>query len=145
MNVSDIMTPKPAIVHLRDTLHDALEMMDRIGCHHLPVMSNDHHLIGIVSDRDCRSALNSPYIMRETWQDDELTHRLQVHTIMTPAPIVIAPEARAEEAARMMLQNHISCLPVMRDETLVGIITTADLLKAFILQTQRNSFRDIPG
>jgi acetoin utilization protein AcuB len=132
------MTFKPAIVRLQDTLRDALAMMERIKCHHLPVLNAEGHLIGIVSDRDCRTALNSPYILRETWQDDELARRLRVRTIMTPAPIVVAPEAPAEEAARLMLQNHISCLPVMRDETLVGIITTSDILKAFVHQFNHN-------
>jgi acetoin utilization protein AcuB len=134
------MTFKPAIIHLQDTLRDALAMMERIKCHHLPVLSGEGHLIGIISDRDCRTALNSPYILRETWQDDELARRLQVRTIMTPAPIVVAPESPAEEAARLMLQNRISCLPVMRDETLVGIITTSDILKAFIHQFSDNGY-----
>lgn len=140
MNVSDIMTRKPAIIRLHATLHDALELMERVKCHHLPVLNSEAHLIGVISDRDCRTALNSPYIMRERWQDDELTHHLQVRAFMTPAPIVVAPESRAEEAARLMLANRINCLPVMRDETLVGIVTTSDILKAFIHQTTRNDY-----
>lgn len=132
MNVSDVMTPKPITVRLSSSLGEALELMDRTRCHHLPVLSPEGHLIGIVSDRDCRSALNSPYTLRERWQDDELIHQLQVRKIMTPAPIVVSPEAPAAEAARLMLNNHINCLPVMRDETLVGIITTSDILIAFM-------------
>jgi len=139
MNVSDIMTHKPATVRLDSTLHDTLEMMDKIGCHHLPVMSDEGHLIGIVSDRDCRTALNSPHILRERWQDEELAKRLQARAIMTPAPIVIAPEAPAEEAVRLMLRNKISCLPVMRDETLVGIVTRSDILMAFLNLTERTT------
>jgi acetoin utilization protein AcuB len=144
MNVYDIMTPKPAVIRLQNTLHDALEMMERVTCHHLPVLSSENHLIGIISDRDCRTALNSPYIMREDWQDDELANRLQVRSIMTPAPIVVPPDALAEEAARLMLDNHVSCLPVMRDETLVGIVTTSDILKAFINLTTRSDVGNTP-
>jgi CBS domain-containing protein len=92
----------------------------------------DGHLVGILSDRDCRTALNSPYILRESWQDDELTSKLLVRAMMTPAPIVIEPDALAAQAVRLMLTNHISCLPVMRSETLVGIITTSDILIAFM-------------
>jgi CBS domain-containing protein len=51
---------------------------------------------------------------------------------MTPAPIVVEPEMDADEAARLMLTNHIGCLPVMRSETLVGIVTTSDMLVAFM-------------
>ena len=138
MNVSTIMTPKPATIRLTSTLREVLEMMDRVGCHHLPVLSADGHLIGIVSDRDCRTALNSPHTMRERWQDDELINQLQARKIMTPAPIVVAPEAPVQEAARLMLKHHISCLPVMHDETLIGIITTTDILATFIEEPQRS-------
>jgi CBS domain-containing protein len=132
MNISDIMTHKPVTVRLDHSLRDALETMERVGCHHLPVLSKEGHLIGIISDRDCRTALNSPHIMRERWQDEELANNLPIRAMMTPAPIVVAPEAPAEEAARLMLSNQISCLPVMRDETLVGIITRSDILAAFM-------------
>jgi acetoin utilization protein AcuB len=132
MNITDIMTHKPVTVRLDHTLRDALETMERVGCHHLPVLSSEGHLIGILSDRDCRTALNSPHIMRERWQDEELADHLPIRAMMTPAPIVVAPEAPAEEAARLMLANQISCLPVMRDETLVGIVTRSDILAAFM-------------
>lgn len=139
MNVSDIMTKKPTTVHLDTTLHEALEIMEQLRCHHLPVLGTNGHLIGILSDRDCRTALNSPHILREKWQDEELVTHLPVRAMMTPAPIVVAPEAPAEEAAHMMLKNQISCLPVMRDETLVGIVTRSDILLAFVTLTQRYS------
>lgn len=132
MNVVDIMTAKPVTVRTDNTLRDALEHMDRVGCHHLPVVGSDGHLVGVVTDRDCRMALNSPYVMRERWQDEELVDNLRIRTIMSPAPIIIEPDAPAEEAARLMLTNRIGCLPVMRSETLIGIITTSDILLAFM-------------
>jgi acetoin utilization protein AcuB len=137
MNVSDIMTQKPVTVRLDTTLRQALELMEQVGCHHLPVLGTNGHLIGIVSDRDCRTALNSPHIMRDRWQDEDLINQLPVRAMMTPAPIVIAPEVSADEAARMMLKNQISCLPVMRDETLIGIVTRSDILLAFMNLMQR--------
>lgn len=137
MNVSEIMTKKPVTVRLGSTLREALETMDSVGCHHLPVLNGDNHLIGVISDRDCRTALNSPYILRERWQDDQLVETLTVRMFMTPAPIVIPPDVDAAEAARMMLENNISCLPVMRDETLVGIVTRSDILMAFVTFASR--------
>jgi len=41
MNISDIMTHKPVTVRLDHTLRDALETMERVGCHHLPVLSKE--------------------------------------------------------------------------------------------------------
>ncbi len=144
MNVSDLMTQKPAVAMLDYTLRDALELMERVGCHHLPVVSKDGHLIGILSDRDCRTALNSPHVLRERWQDEELVAKLPVRAMMTPAPIVIAPEAPADEAARLMLKHQISSLPVMRDETLIGIVTRSDILLAFMGLLQRSQTTTTP-
>ena len=138
MNVGDIMTEKPVTIDQNRTLHEALELMEKVGCHHLPVMGFNGHLIGILSDRDCRTALNSPYILREKWQDETLINKLLVRAMMTPAPIIVEPSAPASEAARLMLNHHISCLPVMRSETLIGIITTSDILIAFMTQSERN-------
>lgn len=126
------MTANPVTIAPDDSLHTALEVMERVGCRHVPVTGVHGHLVGILSDRDCRSALNSPYILRAWWQDDELAHTLKVRTLMTPAPIVVEPSMPAHAAARLMLDHHISCLPVMRGETLIGIITTSDILTAFM-------------
>ena len=141
MNISDIMTANPVTIDQNRTLRDALETMETVGCHHLPITGYDGHIVGILSDRDCRTALNSPYILRERWQDDDLVNRLLVRAMMTPAPIVVEPDASASEAARLMLKNHISSLPVMRSETLVGIVTTSDILAAFMQMSQGDHFR----
>lgn len=137
MNVSEIMTTQPVTIQPQATLRQALETMQKVGCHHLPVLSRERHLIGILSDRDCRTALHSPYMLHEGWQDQNLIDQLLVGAVMTPAPIVIEPDAFAEEAARLMLVNHINCLPVMRGETLVGIVTSSDVLSAFVRLCQR--------
>lgn len=145
MNVSDIMTSKPVSIHQDGTLRQALELMDKHHCRHLPVMNGEGQLVGIVSDRDCRTALNSPHILRERWQDEQLTATLKVRSIMTPAPIVTEPDAEADEAARLMLDNHISCLPVILGESLVGIVTTSDIMVAFMtIYRQVRRFHELP-
>jgi CBS domain-containing protein len=132
MNVADIMTQKPITVRADQTIAYALETMRAVGCRHLPVMSTNGHVIGVLSDRDCRTALNSPHVAQDGWSNEELANRLLVRVAMSPAPISVEPSAPATEAARLMLNNHVGCLPVMRGETLVGIVTTSDILMAFI-------------
>jgi acetoin utilization protein AcuB len=132
MNVSDMMTAKPTTIRPEHTLRHALELMEQVGCHHLPVISREGHLVGILSDRDCRKALNTPILHRPYWEDADLATHIQVRSLMSPAPIVTEPDAHADEAARLMLVHRISCLPVMRSETLVGIVTKSDILLAFI-------------
>lgn len=132
MNVVDIMTENPVVIRLDRRLREALELMEENNCKHLPVISRAGHLVGVISDRDCRHALNSPFIMRERWQDESLANNLEVRAVMSAAPIIVEPNDAAAEAARLMLTHRIGCLPVMRSETLVGIITRSDILVAFM-------------
>lgn len=126
------MTENPISIRADKSLRAALQVMDDNRVKHLPVISGQGHLIGIISDRDCRHALNSPFIMRERWQDEELTIRLKVRSVMTAAPIVAEPNTSAEELVRHMLNHGIGCLPIMRAETVVGIVTRSDILVAFM-------------
>ncbi len=137
MNVIDIMTTRPVTIRPERPLRDALELIEEHHIKHLPVISGSHHVIGVVTDRDCRHALNSPFIIRERWQDEALISHVQVRAIMSAAPIIIEPDAPATEAARLMLTHRIGCLPVMRGETLVGIITRSDILIAFMTLQRR--------
>ncbi|MBC8170256.1 MAG: CBS domain-containing protein [Anaerolineae bacterium] len=140
MIAGDIMTYQPVTISADQSLAQALKIMQDIGCRHLPVISREGHVIGILSDRDCRSALNSAQIENDSWNNQELSNRLEVRRAMTPAPITTESDMPATEVARLMLKNRVGCLPVMRGETLVGIVTTSDILMAFInLQKQTES------
>lgn len=132
MNVRDIMTADPITIKSTQSLRSALEIMEDHEIHHLPVISQGGHLVGVISDRDCRQALDSPYIERDRWQRQDLVRSLQIRTIMSAAPIIVEPYTSASESARLMLQHNIGCLPVMRSETLIGIITRSDILMAFM-------------
>lgn len=132
MRVRDVMTTNPQTIHPEDTLQTALARMEACGSRHLPVVNDAGDLVGIISDRDCRLALNSPTALRYTWQDEEVTSRTSVMAMMTPAPITIEQDAPIHQAAEMMLTNHISALPVCEGEKLVGIVTSSDLLRQLI-------------
>lgn len=137
MNVADMMTAKPVTIDQSETLRQALDTMARAGCHHLPVLSREGHIIGVITHSDCLRALRPPDTHTLDWDEEQIARRRQVRTVMTPAPIIVEPDMPADEAARLMLTNHVSCLPVMRSETLVGIITTSDILMAFIRMHRR--------
>ncbi len=126
MNASEMMTANPVTIHQDKAIHDAVHAMVQIGCHHLPVLSDEGHVVGMITDSDCRRVRLSPFTPRKD------TKAPLVRDFMSPAPIIIEPDTSVDEAARLMLTNHVSCLPVMRGETLVGIITTSDMLMAFI-------------
>ncbi|MBL8155905.1 MAG: CBS domain-containing protein [Anaerolineae bacterium] len=141
MHVSDIMTRNPVTIQPGDSLRAALELMEEMDFHHLPVISPARHLIGIITARECRAALRLPDLVREEWKDLELVDRLTVRDVMSSTLVAAEPDMPAEEAARLMLMNYVSGLPVMRGETLVGIVTTSDLLIAFVATLERRALR----
>lgn len=145
MHVADIMTHNPVTIRPDNTLREACEVMERNGCHHLPVLSAEEHLIGIITARDCRLALRLPDIVQEYWQDEDLANHLLVRAVMTVAPIIVEPETPVVEAVRLLLAHYVSCLPVMRGETLVGIITISDALVAFVKMHQHTLGDRGPG
>jgi acetoin utilization protein AcuB len=106
--------------------------MALVGCRRLPVVS-EGQVIGIVADLDIREALNSPIIMRERWQDEELMDQTTVEACMTIDPTTVAPQTPVIEAARLMRDLKIGGLPVMEGGRLVGMVTETDLLDALIV------------
>jgi acetoin utilization protein AcuB len=123
MLVAEIMTSNPVTITGNAPAARALHIMDEMGFHQLPVMSSAGHLVGIVTQRDCRQAVGA---------NGHPHKHTTVNTVMSPAPIIVEPQTLVQEAARLMTEHHVRCLPVMRGETLVGILTASDLLIAFM-------------
>ncbi len=138
MFVSDVMTAKPATIGPDDTLRTAISRMKDNDCRRLPVVNQQGMLIGIITDRDTRLALHSPYVLHERWQDEALLDNITVRLCMTPTPITVEPHMDIADAVSLMLRHHIGGLPVLRGETLVGIITTTDMMTAFVRKLQRD-------
>jgi acetoin utilization protein AcuB len=116
----------------QDNLKTALERTEWAG-RHIPVLNNGK-IVGIITDRDIRLALNSPYILRERLQDKRLLEKTPVAACMTPNPIIVEETATLYEAVDLMLRHKISGLPVINaDKELVGIITSTDLLRQMSL------------
>jgi acetoin utilization protein AcuB len=125
MLVAEIMTYDPMTILPGATVSDALDIMNTQEFHQLPVVSTSGHVIGMVTRRDCQrlnGASGSAYYVRD---------------VMQPAPIIVEPRTTVHEAARLMTAHHIRALPVMRGESLVGILTATDLLIAFMHTLQK--------
>jgi CBS domain-containing protein len=86
MNACDVMTSQPTTVSLGTTLATALKTMLDVGCHHLPVLSAEQHLMGILSIHDCQQALGEPLRKNPSLPNLALANVLLVSRVMTPAP-----------------------------------------------------------
>ncbi len=125
----DVITIRPEA-----TLLDARARMDENHIRHLPVVREDNTVIGIITDRDLRSALPSVYSTElENSKDRERISELKVGDVMTRNPVTISPMNTLEDAIMMMHKMHKGAFPVVDNEgKLKGIISTRDLIRAFI-------------
>ncbi len=131
MLVEEIMTTKVVTLKKYDTIEKAYNILIENRFHHIPIVDEENHVIGIISDRDIRDAL--PSIFDVDWSKETL-HR-PVEQIMKTDVKTIHPLEFVEEISSVFYENEISCLPVIREGQLVGIITDKDMLNTLIQLT----------
>ena len=134
MFVSRSMTRQVIMVDPDTRIFDAQELMQANDIRHLPVVDKDEKLIGIVTDRDIRSALPYSYFKKSLDEAEmEKIAGLCVKDIMSSKPISISPTYTIQDALIMIQESKVGALPVV-DETgkVTGIISVRDLLRAFI-------------
>ncbi len=132
MLVGERMTRNPLTTAPDTTVTEALAYMRREKVRRLPVVDKKGKLVGIVSDKDLLYASPSPVTSLSVWEIHSLLAKLTVSEVMTKKVITVTEDVPLEDAARTMADNKIGSLPVVRDGTLVGIITETDLFKIFI-------------
>jgi CBS domain-containing membrane protein len=129
--VKDLMATEVSTLGRNDTLDLADNVMTLGRIRHLPVLE-EGRVVGVVSQRDLfRSALAVALGYGERAQKT-LLKTLRVKEVMSEPAITISPEATIKEAARLMVEHKIGCLPVVEGSTLVGIVTETDILRAIV-------------
>jgi len=126
------MTKRPITVDPETPFEDALHLMRREKIRRLPVVDKKGKLVGIVTEKDLLYASPSPATSLSIYELHYLLSKLKVHEVMTKEVITVTEYTPLEEAARIMADNKIGALPVMRGDKLVGIITETDLFKIFL-------------
>jgi acetoin utilization protein AcuB len=109
------------------------------GCRQLPVVDENGRLIGIVTDRDMRLAMNSPMIMQSRWKDVEIVETATAESCMTPNPITVTSDTPAYRAAEILSTFKFGALPVVDNNELVGIIKVTDFLDRFKAEKPQTS------
>ena len=130
MRVKDLISRTPVTVGRETPVLEARRMMLERRVRHLLVTEHER-LVGIITDRDIRLNMPSPATTLSVWELNYLLARLTVGEVMTKSVIVVDPHRDAREAAALLLSEKIGALPVMDGETLVGIVTETDFLRAF--------------
>ena len=128
--VRDIMQEKVVTISDGDTLSTVEDIMTLGHVRHMPVV-HAGKLVGVVSERDLLRASLSNLTEFGSEQRRAFLTVVEIARVMSTPPIVIEADAGVQEAARVMAENKIGCLPVVDGGTLVGMLTETDLLTSF--------------
>jgi CBS domain-containing protein len=129
--VADLMTRKVVTIGEDDTLEAAESGMQRFRFRHLPVVK-DGKLLGLVSHRDLLRATAS-YLVKQADAENREIHKLPAKVIMQSEVVSVRPDEPLLDAARLMWESKLGCLPVTDEaQQLVGILTEADFIKLAI-------------
>ncbi|HXE73054.1 MAG TPA: CBS domain-containing protein [Candidatus Nitrosotenuis sp.] len=131
MKVADYMTRELVTVRPDTSFLEAGRLMRKNRIRRLPVVDEQGHLVGIVTDRDIRSHRPSEATSLDVWELHELIDRLKVRDVMKRSVVTVTPETPIEDAAVLMRHEKVGGLPVVEGGKPVGIITESDLFDAF--------------
>lgn len=126
LTVAEIMTREPYTLGPDDSLESARKMMAEHHIRHIPVVSNDGSLIGVVSQRDVLAAGDSTVIQKAGGDGRE--QYVALSSIMTSPVQSVDEQAGLRGTAMHLQKNKMGCLPVLREGKLVGIITDSDFI-----------------
>ncbi|MBI4523593.1 MAG: CBS domain-containing protein [Deltaproteobacteria bacterium] len=128
VTVSQIMVRDPVTLECDDILDVADDIMALGRIRHLPVLQGER-VVGVISQRDLfHSALVKTLGFKHREQKD-LMRTIRVREVMSQPVITIAPDAPVKEAALLMMEKKIGCLPVVEKERFIGVVTETDILR----------------
>ncbi|MFS0780536.1 acetoin utilization AcuB family protein [Bacillus sp. 1P06AnD] len=134
MLLEEIMSRDIVSLKESNTIHEAFEIMRKQHIRHLPIIDDEHRLIGLVSNQDIRDA--TPSIFRSDHFLEDLQQPLS--TILKKEVVTGHPLDFVEDVAAVFYENKIGCMPVLLEGRLIGIVTETDLLHTFVELTGSN-------
>lgn len=121
LRVEQYMNTRPVTVNEDELLDLAAFVMDREGIRHIPVEDREHRLVGLLSYRCLLRSLAE----RGTLEPGQA---IPVRDVMERNPLTVAPGTPTMEAIEIMRRERISCLPVVQEDRLVGLVTERDFM-----------------
>jgi acetoin utilization protein AcuB len=144
MQVKDLMRTQVTTVPLDVLVSTAYQMMTLRGSRirHLPVVTRQNILVGILTDRDVRLAAASDAPSMAEHELLYVLEKLRVRDIMTREVVTVRGTTSLAEAGQLFLQRKFGCLPVVgNDNRLEGLLTVSELLRAYV--EQHNTGREV--
>jgi len=138
MKAIDVMSSPVHIISPLETVAHARHLMVKHRISRLLVMDGEV-LSGIITKKDLAYRLRQS---EPAWRRRPIDN-IPVKVLAVPKPIVVAPETSTQEIARIFIEKGISCVPVVDDDKVVGIVTKSDLLKSTLIRNLSYPIRDV--
>ncbi|TVL98749.1 MAG: CBS domain-containing protein [Candidatus Kuenenia stuttgartiensis] len=137
MLVKEIMSKQLVTLNADSKLGFAEDIMYLGRIRHLPVV-NGKEIVGILTQRDLYKASLTSIVTN--WEENKtFLDSVKVAEVMTKDVITISPNTSIEDAAQIMIDKKVGCLPVVEDKnTLLGLITETDVLQYFVHECRKN-------
>jgi acetoin utilization protein AcuB len=132
MLVKDRMSKHPLTISANESISETHRYMQEQKVRHLPVMDKTGKMVGLVTDEDLLRAEPSAATSLSMWEIHSLLDKVKTKDVMTRKVVTTTEDTPIEEAAHVMRDHKIGCLPVMRESKLIGIITETDIFTAFM-------------
>ena len=132
MRVKNRMTHNPITANPKTNYNQVLRIMQQNNIKSVPIVDDNNKLVGIVTRGDMLRAEPSPVTTLSVYEVASLLEKVTMGKIMQKPVLAVEDSCSITRAANIMLQNNIGCLPVMKGENLVGIITDTDIFKTFV-------------
>jgi CBS domain-containing protein len=126
--VKEIMMGSPVTLKPEDTLDLANDVISLGRIRHIPVLT-DGRLVGLLSERDLIGAAANRIFGLKQKSKSALLKTVLIKDIMRKKVVTVTPETAIKDAAHLMATKKIGCVPVVTDGTLVGLLTTTDILR----------------
>jgi acetoin utilization protein AcuB len=132
MLVKERMTLHPLTMEPTASITEAHRYMKENNIRHLPIVRKDGRLVGLVTRETLMQAMPSSVTTLSIWEMNYALNKVKVSNAMVRDVITVEEDVSIEKAAHIMAENKIGCLLVMRDGSLVGIITDTDMLSTLM-------------
>jgi acetoin utilization protein AcuB len=132
MFVSDWMSTNVYTVNLDSPLSEAVKILREKKIKHLPVVDKKNAVIGVLSDRDIKEYMPSKATTLDVYELHNVLLETKVTKVMKRKVFIAKPDLPIEEAAMLMYDNNIGCLPIVENNKLVGIISDRDLFRVLV-------------
>ena len=126
--VREIMMGSPVTLRPEDTLDLANDVISLGRIRHIPVVDGGK-LVGLLSERDLMGAATSRIFGLNQKSKSALLKSIFIKEVMKKRVVTVTPDTPIKEAAHLMADKKIGCVPVIADDTVIGLVTTTDILR----------------